>query len=102
MLVTLALLAQTAPALTVDDVCSGPAVIEITGASPDGRLAVVGSPALGTYAIRAGRRLDTVIDLGGPSLALVPLVDASGSARFTPTLTLEHCDWNIQVVDLDV
>jgi hypothetical protein len=75
--------------------------IEISGATPDSRVIVVGSATPGSVVVPSGGCAGVNIDIGGPFPLLTSAVmDGTGTATFGPTLTAEQCDWTVQMVDM--
>ena len=91
----------TGMSLDLSGSCPGMTTVEVHGASPGGRLAIVGSAELGPWTLPVTDCAGTELDVVSPQLLGTPTADGSGSLTFTRSVAGGVCDRNLQVMDLD-
>lgn len=91
---------QAGPTLTVGGACPGEATIQISGATPDGSLAVLLAVAAGSFELPSGPCRGSEVALDLPRLLTAVLVDGDGSVALTRTLPAAVCGAWLQFVDV--
>ncbi|MGB0953790.1 MAG: hypothetical protein ACPG31_11230 [Planctomycetota bacterium] len=84
--------------LSISGTCPGPMTITVSGATPNGSVAVVYGNA-GSFTLPSAPCAGIVLDLDFPNLAGLFTADANGDLVLTPTIPAVVCGWTLQVVD---
>ena len=87
--------------LAIAGSCPGEATVTISAATPDTRIAILGSDELGTTILDNGPCVDTIVDLIDPQVLTTLTVDGAGGATLTPNIGAAFCDHFVQIVEVD-
>ncbi|MFG0329457.1 MAG: hypothetical protein ACF8PN_06095 [Phycisphaerales bacterium] len=81
--------------------CPGSVQVEVNGATPNGTVAMVFSPARGSTTIQSGTCAGTTLDLdsGGIRLLQTTTADAGGNASFNGNAPAAACGGFLQAID---
>jgi len=79
--------------------CPGPATIEITAATPNSTVAIVGSDTPGNTVLAGGPCAGLTVDLDAATVITTATVDSNGDLTLTPTVGDAFCDFYIQIVE---
>lgn len=84
--------------LTISGTCPGPMTITISGATPNGNVAVLYGTA-GSFTVPSDPCGGITVDMAFPLLAGIFPADANGDLVLVPTIPSVACGWTLQVVD---
>lgn len=84
--------------LSISGTCPGPMTITISGATPNGNVAVLYGNA-GSFTMPNDPCGGITLDLDFPNLAGLFQADANGDLILSPSIPSVICGWNLQVVD---
>jgi glycosylphosphatidylinositol phospholipase D len=85
--------------LAISGTCPGSIVLDITGASPVGSVAIGSGPGRGTFTLAAGVCAGATIDLDSPQLEATVTADANGLISLTATVAAGACGRFVQSLD---
>jgi len=87
------------PELTFSGDCPGAATIEVSGATPNGQVAFLGSPLGGSFTFDGPTCAGLTFGLDDPFILTVLTADASGIVQIDLDLPFDFCGWAIQAAD---
>ena len=87
-------------ALTIGGQCPGRTQIEVTGATPGGRVVILRGTGPGSSQVPGGPCAGAPLSLAAPSLVTAVDADADGRVLLTPNLSLPACGTSMQALDM--
>lgn len=87
--------------LSIAGACPGEITVEISGAAPNGRVLLVSSETLGSFAVPGGPCAGTEVGLESPKVLTRMPADAAGAVSFTRNVGHGSCASILQAVDLN-
>lgn len=79
--------------------CPGPALVEISGATPSGQIVIASSPATGSLTIGSGGCAGTTVDLDNPQVLASLVATAEGTLFASVDLPASLCGQFLQAMD---
>ena len=86
--------------LSVAGSCPGPGILNVTGATPNGQVAVAWSPTQGPFEIPSGVCAGTTLELAIPKLVTVRTADGSGNTSRSANIPAGACGVHLQALDI--
>jgi choice-of-anchor B domain-containing protein len=88
------------PQLSISGDCPGPNAINLTGATPGGRVALLYARQPGSQVFPVGACAGTELGLGGLRVLTVQNADGQGELDINPPLPAQFCGTSLQALDM--